>query len=110
MNRGTKNTRIPEVDALLAKEAWHAERKKLRVILLDRHPNEKVKSNKLCYTFEDSNVVIIYGLKDYCALGFLKGSLLDDPGEYPSCQIEEPAGMYDWRERLAMGVIAFSFI
>ena len=67
-----------EVDALLARKNWHEERKKLRALLLDQGLTETVKWGKLCYTFEGKNVAIIYGLKDYCALGFFKGSLLDD--------------------------------
>lgn len=33
---------------------------------------------KLCYSFNDANVAIIYGLKTYYALGFFNGSLLAD--------------------------------
>lgn len=32
-----------------------------------------------CYTFEGKNVVLIHGFKDYCALLFLKGALMQDP-------------------------------
>jgi uncharacterized protein YdeI (YjbR/CyaY-like superfamily) len=31
-----------------------------------------------CYTFQKGNVVLIHGFKDYCALLFIKGSLLHD--------------------------------
>ena len=32
-----------------------------------------------CYTFQQTNVVLIHGFKDYCALLFHKGVLLKDP-------------------------------
>lgn len=79
----------PEVDALLSKARWQEERKKLRAILLACQLTEEVKWGKLCYTFQKNNVVMIYGLKEYCALGFFKGALLNDangilvtPGEH----------------------------
>jgi uncharacterized protein YdeI (YjbR/CyaY-like superfamily) len=31
-----------------------------------------------CYTFEGSNIVLIHGFKEYCALLFFKGALLSD--------------------------------
>lgn len=31
-----------------------------------------------CYTFENKNIVLIHGFKDYCALLFHKGALLKD--------------------------------
>ncbi|WP_306260022.1 YdeI family protein [Pararhizobium sp. IMCC21322] len=67
-----------EVENLLLKKNWHKERKKLRSLILDCDLDEEVKWGKLCYSYQDSNVVIIYGMKNYCALGFFKGSLLDD--------------------------------
>lgn len=78
MNQGVKNRMNPKVDALLSKAEWQEERKKLRAIILDCQLTEEVKWGKLCYTFQKSNVVMIYGLKDYCAVGFLKGALLKD--------------------------------
>ena len=69
----------PKVGALLDQAKWHEERKKLRAILLACPLTEEVKWGKLCYTFQKSNVAIIYGLKEYCGLGFFKGSLLKDP-------------------------------
>jgi uncharacterized protein YdeI (YjbR/CyaY-like superfamily) len=32
-----------------------------------------------CYTLQKSNIVLIHGFKDYCALLFMKGALLKDP-------------------------------
>ena len=73
------NEVTPKVAALLDQAKWHEERKALRAILLDCPLVEEVKWNKLCYTFRNSNVAILYGLKDYCGLGFFKGALLQDP-------------------------------
>lgn len=68
----------PEVNGLLSKTGWQDERRKLRDIILDCGLEERVKWGKLCYAYGDSNVVIIYGMKNFCALGFFKGSLLED--------------------------------
>jgi len=38
-----------------------------------------MKWGKPCYTFQKSNVVIIQGFKEFCALLFCKGALLSDP-------------------------------
>ncbi|MEX1033838.1 MAG: DUF1801 domain-containing protein [Cellvibrionaceae bacterium] len=73
------NSTNPKVNALLSKPQWHEERKKLRAILLECQMTEEVKWGKLCYTFQESSVVMIYGMKEYCALGFFKGALLNDP-------------------------------
>lgn len=67
-----------EVEDLLNQENWQDERRKLRDILLDSGLEERVKWGKLCYAWDDSNVAIIYGMKNSCAVGFFKGSLLED--------------------------------
>ncbi len=69
----------PKVDALLNKPEWQEERKNLRALLLDCRLDEEVKWGKLCYLFQNNNVAVIFGMKAYCALGFFKGSLLEDP-------------------------------
>ncbi|WP_242597552.1 YdeI/OmpD-associated family protein [Billgrantia antri] len=68
-----------KVDSLLNKPEWHEERKALRDILLGCGLTEAVKWGKLCYSCQGGNVALIFGLKHYCALGFFKGSLLNDP-------------------------------
>lgn len=73
------NDTNPKVEALLNKAEWQEERKKLRTMLLGCDLNEDVKWGKLCYSYKNNNVAIIFGLKEYCALGFFKGSLLKDP-------------------------------
>lgn len=70
-----------EVKNLLARENWQEERKRLRALILSCGLEERVKWGKLCYAHDEANVVIIYGMKNYCALGFFKGSLLEDEDE-----------------------------
>ncbi len=57
---------------------WQKEYKLLRTIILDCGLEEAFKWGKPCYTFQNSNVVLIHGFKDYCALLFHKGVLLKD--------------------------------
>lgn len=71
----------PGVKDLVDKKNWQKERKTLRDLILDCGLDEAVKWGKLCYSYDGSNVVIIYGMKNYCALGFFKGSLLKDPDD-----------------------------
>jgi uncharacterized protein YdeI (YjbR/CyaY-like superfamily) len=73
------NKKNQKVDAHLSKTTqWRKEMEKLRKILLDCRLSEELKWGKPCYTFEKSNLVVICGLKESCALGFLKGALLKD--------------------------------
>ena len=68
------------VDAYLSEaQKWRDETRKLRMIILAAGLTEELKWGKPCYTFQESNVVIIQGFKEYCALLFCKGSLLKDP-------------------------------
>ncbi|HEX6565689.1 MAG TPA: YdeI family protein [Chthoniobacterales bacterium] len=69
----------PQVDEYLKKlTKWQEESKKLRKIVLDCGLTEESKWGKPCYTFQNRNVVIIHGFKEYCALLFCKGALLKD--------------------------------
>jgi len=74
MNR--MNSKVDEF--LSTAEKWQAEFEKLRAIVLDCGLTEEFKWGKPCYTFEKSNVVLIHGFKEYCALLFVKGALLQD--------------------------------
>src|SRR6267142_3182188 len=68
-----------KVDVFLSKaKKWQEEMEKLRMILLDCQLTEELKWGKPCYTFQKSNIIIIIGLKEYCALMFCKGALLND--------------------------------
>src|SRR3977135_1099550 len=49
------------------------------MIILNCGLTEELKWGKPCYTFQNSNIVIIQGFKEYCALLFFKGVLLNDP-------------------------------
>ena len=70
----------PKVDAFLSRSRkWHEEFEKLRMIILDCGLTEELKWGVPCYTFEKSNVVLMHGFKEYCALLFFKGALLKDP-------------------------------
>lgn len=69
----------PEVDWYFAKEGkWQPAYKALRSIVLHCGLTEELKWGCPCYTVNKSNVVLIHGFKDYCALLFLKGALLKD--------------------------------
>ena len=80
----------PNIDIFLSKsEKWQNELEKLRMICLDCGLTEELKWGQPCYTFHNSNIVIIGELKDNCALSFFKGALLYDaegilikPGEH----------------------------
>ncbi|WP_349410598.1 YdeI family protein [Pseudalkalibacillus sp. SCS-8] len=69
-----------KVDGFLRKSTkWKEEFEQLRRIVLDCELTEDFKWMHPCYTFEDKNIVLIHGFKDYCALLFHKGALLQDP-------------------------------
>jgi uncharacterized protein YdeI (YjbR/CyaY-like superfamily) len=69
----------PKVEFFFSKaKKWREEFKKLRMIILDCPLTEELKWGKPCYTFQKSNIVIIHGFKEYCALLFMKGALLKD--------------------------------
>jgi uncharacterized protein YdeI (YjbR/CyaY-like superfamily) len=69
----------PKPDSYFSKaKKWQQESKKFRTIVLDCGLTEELKWGKPCYTIEGSNVVLIHGFKDYCALLFFKGALLKD--------------------------------
>src|SRR5512136_3304277 len=69
----------PKVDLFLSKaKKWREEFEKLRKIMLDCGLTEELKWGVPCYTFEERNIVLIHGFKEYCALLFVKGALLKD--------------------------------
>ena len=69
----------PKVDAFLdGSEKWQKEMKKLRKIVLNCNLTEELKWGVPCYTVNKNNVVLIHAFKEYCALLFIKGSLLSD--------------------------------
>jgi len=75
----TKSRMNPKVDGFFSKaKKWRAEFEKLRRIILDCPLTEEMKWGKPCYTLQKSNIVLIHGFKEYCALLFFKGALLKD--------------------------------
>jgi uncharacterized protein YdeI (YjbR/CyaY-like superfamily) len=72
-------TRNPKVDFFFSKAGkWQKEFKKLRAIILDCGLTEELKWGKPCYTLRGSNIVLMHGFNEYCALLFMKGALLPD--------------------------------
>ncbi|MCC9169209.1 YdeI/OmpD-associated family protein [Pontibacter harenae] len=69
----------PKANWFFDKDAkWQREYGKLRMIVLDCGLIEELKWGVPCYTFQKSNIVLIHGFKEYCALLFNIGSLLND--------------------------------
>ena len=58
---------------------WKKEYGKMRTIALGCGLTEELKWGCPCYTFENRNIVLIHGFKEYCAFLFFKGALLNDP-------------------------------
>lgn len=69
----------PKVDFYFDKaEKWQKEQEELRKIALDCQLTEELKWDSPCYTLHDANIVLIHAFKDYCALLFFKGALMQD--------------------------------
>ena len=75
----TKSRMNPKVDFYFSKaKKWQGEMAKLRTIVLDCGLTEELKWGVPCYTFQKSNIVLIHAFKEYCAILFVKGALLQD--------------------------------
>ena len=57
---------------------WNSELELLRKIVLDCGLTEEFKWGAPCYTFQNKNILMVSALKEYCCIGFFKGSLLGD--------------------------------
>ena len=69
----------PKVNFYFDKQQrWHKEIGRLRAIVLDCGLNEELKWGCPCYTLGKSNIVLIHVFKEYCAVLFFKGALLND--------------------------------
>lgn len=68
----------PKVDFYFNKGQWQKELELLRTIVNDCGLTEELKWGCPCYTFGKSNIVLIHVFKEYCALLFFKGALLND--------------------------------
>jgi len=60
------------------KTKWQEEYSELRMLALYCGLTEELKWGCPCYTNHKSNIVLIHGFKDYCALLFMQGVLLKD--------------------------------
>lgn len=76
----------PGVDFYFDKtNKWQSAILQLRTIVLNyRTPGQEIGLTETlkwgcpCYTFEEKNIVLIHVFKEYCALLFFKGALLED--------------------------------
>lgn len=71
---------------------WQAELMELRSIILKSQLTEEVKWGVPCYTLNGANVLLIHAFKEYCAILFMKGSLLKDPNGILIQQTENVQG------------------
>ena len=70
----------PKVDAfLLNVKKWREELTILRSIVMDSGLVEELKWGAPCYVHDQANVIIIQGFKEYFALMFFKGAIMEDP-------------------------------
>ncbi|EMJ97177.1 MULTISPECIES: YdeI family protein [unclassified Leptospira] len=70
----------PKVDFFFNKaKQWKEEYEALRKIALALGLTEELKWGQPCYTYQNNNIVLIHGFKEYCAFLFFKGALLKDP-------------------------------
>ncbi|SUK60438.1 molecular chaperone GroEL [Staphylococcus aureus] len=69
-----------QVEAFLNKESqWQEEYKYLRALIFNETELEEAyKWMHPCYTLNNKNVVLIHGFKNYVALLFHKGAILED--------------------------------
>lgn len=76
----TETKTNPKVDAYIERETtWQKEFEALRSIARDFGLSEDFKWGHPCYSLDKTNVVLMHGFKDYCALLFFKGALMKDP-------------------------------
>jgi uncharacterized protein YdeI (YjbR/CyaY-like superfamily) len=69
----------PKVDFYFSKaQQWQQDLEQLRMIILDCGLTEELKWGVPCYTFQKRNIVLIHVFKEYCAMLFFKGALLNN--------------------------------
>lgn len=77
----TETKTNPKVDAYLEREkTWRKEFEALRAIIRDFDLSEDFKWGHPCYALDKTNIALMHGFKEYCALLFFKGALMKDPG------------------------------
>ncbi len=70
----------PEVNWFFDKSTkWQEAYQALREIVCSFNLTEELKWGCPCYTLNNSNIVLIHGFKNYCALLFMKGVIMKDP-------------------------------
>jgi len=57
---------------------WEKELEMMREILLGCNLQEERKWGVPCYTYQNKNIALLGAFKEYCAISFFKGSLLED--------------------------------
>jgi len=58
---------------------WREPLETLRSIVLETGLKEELKWRVPCYTFQDTNILLLGAFKDNCVISFLNGALLKDP-------------------------------
>jgi len=112
----TKSKRTPEVDAYLRRSTtWRKEFETLRTIVLGCGLREELKWGHPCYTFDERNIVLIHGFKDYCALLFFKGALLKDADgilvrQTENVQAGRQIRFTDVRDIIAMATVLRAYV
>jgi uncharacterized protein YdeI (YjbR/CyaY-like superfamily) len=76
---------------------WRAEADALRRILLECDLTEALKWGKPCYVHDGSNICIVQRMKDFLALLFFKGALLEDPDDV--LEVQGPNSRSGYRMR-----------
>jgi uncharacterized protein YdeI (YjbR/CyaY-like superfamily) len=110
------NKMNPKVDVFLSKaKKWQEEFEKLRMIILDCQLTEELKWGCPCYSFQKNNIVLIHGFKEYCALLFFKGALLNDANgiliqQTENVQAGRQIRFTNVREIVEMGTILKAYI
>ena len=82
-------------DFSVQKAYMQEELEKLREIVIDCGLTEELKWGVPCYTFQNNNIVLIHGFKEYCAINFFKGVLLSDAEGILIQQTEKRFGSLD---------------
>jgi uncharacterized protein YdeI (YjbR/CyaY-like superfamily) len=112
----TKSVMNPKVDFYFSKaKKWQKELEKLRAIVLDCGLTEELKWGVPCYTFHKNNIVLIHVFKEYCALLFFKGALLNDANgiliqQTKNVQAARQIRFTDGREIVEMKTILKTYI
>ena len=67
---------------------WQSEYRALRACFEATELHESIKWKHPCYDLDGKNVALIHAFKDYIAILFMKGALLEDTGHHLIQQTE----------------------